>query len=100
MTDFFIEKLNVPVLDADIVYDELLEPDPEEATVEHVKDLLWIFNLQIELNPSNDSAEELLQCRILPESFRDIYQDLQPRWVIFNVVRVPIDLGIFKPSWT
>ncbi|KAI0850576.1 hypothetical protein F5Y00DRAFT_232702 [Daldinia vernicosa] len=66
MESFFVEKLAVRVLDADIVHNELLELKPEEATTERVKDLLWTFNSQIELKDFNTSPEKLLERRILP----------------------------------
>ncbi|KAI1655267.1 hypothetical protein F4813DRAFT_186285 [Daldinia decipiens] len=63
---FFVEKLAVRVLDADIIYNELLELDPEEATTGRVKNLLWTFNSHIELENFNTSPEKLLKRRILP----------------------------------
>ncbi|KAI1651515.1 uncharacterized protein F4817DRAFT_356018 [Daldinia loculata] len=66
LESFFVEKLAVRGLDADIIYNELLELDPEEATTEHVKDLLWTFNSYIELEHFDTSPEKLLERRILP----------------------------------
>ncbi|KAI1480176.1 hypothetical protein F4774DRAFT_379917 [Daldinia eschscholtzii] len=63
---FFIDKLGVRTLDAGVVYNELLELDPEETTVQQAKDLLWTFNSQIELNPPDKPPDGLLERRILP----------------------------------
>ncbi|KAK6958355.1 hypothetical protein Daesc_001154 [Daldinia eschscholtzii] len=63
---FFIEKLGVRTLDAGVVYNELLELNPEETTVQQAKDLLWTFNSQIELNPPDKPPDGLLERRILP----------------------------------
>ncbi|KAI0110180.1 hypothetical protein F4814DRAFT_394641 [Daldinia grandis] len=66
MEKFFIEKLAVRVLDADIIHNELLELDPENASLGHVKDLLLAFSSHIELERFNTSPQKLLGCRILP----------------------------------
>ncbi|KAI1799715.1 hypothetical protein F4811DRAFT_565353 [Daldinia bambusicola] len=65
---FFVKKLGVCVLDADIVYNELLELDPGKTTVQYVKDLLWMFNSQIELGHPKGAPEKVLKRRILPVS--------------------------------
>ncbi|KAF3059432.1 hypothetical protein GL218_05145 [Daldinia childiae] len=51
---------------AEIIYNELLELDPEKATAEHVKELLWNFNSYIELEHFNTSPEKFLERRVLP----------------------------------
>ncbi|KAI0835964.1 hypothetical protein F5Y06DRAFT_114649 [Hypoxylon sp. FL0890] len=66
MKGLFVEKLGVRMLDANIVYNELLELKPEEATVEHVKDLLRTMNSQLELDAPQGSAADLLKHSIIP----------------------------------
>lgn len=66
LEDFFLNKLGVRKLDVDVVYQELLELDLKEATVDHVKDLLWTMNSQLELDTPKGSAENLLKRPIIP----------------------------------
>ncbi|KAI1467613.1 uncharacterized protein F4812DRAFT_471586 [Daldinia caldariorum] len=68
LEEFFVKKLGVRVLDADIVYNELLQLDPVKTTVKHVKELLWTFNSQIELGHPKEAPEKFLKLRILPVS--------------------------------
>ncbi|OTA86918.1 hypothetical protein M434DRAFT_399722 [Hypoxylon sp. CO27-5] len=70
MQDFFLNKLGVRKLDANVVYQELLELNLKEATVDHVKDLLWTMNSQLELDTPKGSAETLLKRPIIP--IRDV----------------------------
>lgn len=53
---FFVETLGVRRLDANLVYQELLELSAGEATVDQVKDLIFTLNSQIETE-ENDSVE-------------------------------------------
>ncbi|TLD34115.1 hypothetical protein PspLS_01685 [Pyricularia sp. CBS 133598] len=67
LEDFFVDVLNVPRLDINMVYDELLRVDPNNTTIKQVKDLLWQMNaLLIEGETPEGSAEELLEKPILP----------------------------------
>ncbi|KAI5865504.1 hypothetical protein GGS23DRAFT_559520 [Durotheca rogersii] len=66
MKGFFVNKLGVRMLDANIVYNELMGLEPDEAAVERVKDLLWTLNSQLEFGPPEGSADILLQHHILP----------------------------------
>ncbi|KAI1137757.1 hypothetical protein F5Y05DRAFT_386264 [Hypoxylon sp. FL0543] len=66
MESFFVGKLGVRMLDANVVYNELLELKQEDATVEHVRELLWTLNSQLELDAPQGSAEALLKLPILP----------------------------------
>ncbi|KAI1372157.1 hypothetical protein F4677DRAFT_456697 [Hypoxylon crocopeplum] len=66
MEKFFVERLGVPHLDANLIYKELLELNPDEVTVEHVKELLWSLNSKLEVESLDASPEALLECQVLP----------------------------------
>ncbi|KAI1099079.1 hypothetical protein F4804DRAFT_345801 [Jackrogersella minutella] len=86
MEKLFVEKLGVRLLDANVVYNELLELDLNKATVEHIKNLVWTLNSQLEIGIPDASAETLLQRCILPA--RDISGEvsLHPSTAEFAII--------------
>ncbi|RYP52662.1 hypothetical protein DL768_002218 [Monosporascus sp. mg162] len=84
--EFFVDILGVRRLEASIVYSELLALSAEEATVTHVKSLMWILNSQLEMEPSECSPQNLLQRPILPVRGVDGLVSLQPKDAEFAIV--------------
>lgn len=66
MENFFVNTIGVSRLDANVVYQDLLELNPREAAVDDVKDLLRTMSSQIEIKSPESSAAELFQRPILP----------------------------------
>ncbi|RYO86238.1 hypothetical protein DL764_009033 [Monosporascus ibericus] len=84
--EFFVNILGVRRLEASIVYSELLALSAEEATVTHVKDLMWILNSQLEIEPLDCSPQDLLRRPILPVRGVDGRVSLQPEDAGFAIV--------------
>ncbi|RYP57689.1 hypothetical protein DL769_009334 [Monosporascus sp. CRB-8-3] len=66
LQDFFVGTIGVRELDAAMIYNELLSIDAATATVEHIKDLIWSLNSQLQMEPLDLPPEDLLQRCILP----------------------------------
>ncbi|RYP77160.1 hypothetical protein DL770_007110 [Monosporascus sp. CRB-9-2] len=84
--EFFVDILGVRRLEASIVYSELLALSAEEATVTHVKSLLWILNSQLEMEPLDCPPQNLLRRPILPVRGVDGRVSLQPEDAEFAIV--------------
>ncbi|RYP39352.1 hypothetical protein DL767_002263 [Monosporascus sp. MG133] len=83
---FFVDILGVRRLEAGIVYSELLTLSAEEATVTHVKNLMWILNSQLEVELLGCSPQNLLRRPILPVRGVDGRVSLQPGDAEFAIV--------------
>ncbi|KAI1758820.1 hypothetical protein GGR53DRAFT_471962 [Hypoxylon sp. FL1150] len=66
---FFVDVLGVRRVDAHLVYSELLELEPSEASVEHVKDLIWNLNALLEIQTPEFTRLPPLPLRFDGKSF-------------------------------
>ncbi|KAI1773105.1 hypothetical protein F4818DRAFT_443468 [Hypoxylon cercidicola] len=72
---FFVEVLGVRGVDANLVYNELLELKPTEASVGHVKDLIWNLNSLLEIEHPNFSKLPLLPLRFDGRAFLPLFDN-------------------------
>jgi len=62
----FVERLQVPLLDLNMVFDQLLEATTLSLPVSAIKELLKTLNSFLRSEPSPPSSRRLLYCRIFP----------------------------------
>jgi hypothetical protein len=87
LEDFFVKVLGVSELSFDMVLDDLIEKGASQASVEEIKETLWILTSLLSFSaPTSSSSERLLKSRVFPVKYPNGQVLLRASNVDFGIV--------------